>query len=286
VERWHLEGGWLSLKSDSPRQSPNTNGFSNHYIVQWSDPVVQTSAGEPVTSAASFAVAKCSAWLVSKESPISRASRLAILKSATVSHPTLLSSSPYILAHKKHKGYKCLCSPYYTYRNVGIYVCQTAGLGRATRGQWAANSPWKLLVIRGGGINFSVLQNVQTGFGFHSVGTGSAFVTGRVAGPWDWQLHLVQKLKMGGAVSPVSLYAFMTLAEGQLYLLKSWQFKLKQCNLVFEIPSQAVVGLPSILCTSYVRIVKCIYTSLGRTLRCVSFVVISLPCCSSTLKIH
>ena len=44
------------------------------------------------------------AWLVSKESPVSQASSLVILKSATVSHPTLLSSSPYNPTHKKTQG--------------------------------------------------------------------------------------------------------------------------------------------------------------------------------------
>jgi len=33
MEGWLLKGGWLLLKSDNPLQSPNINGFNNHYIV-------------------------------------------------------------------------------------------------------------------------------------------------------------------------------------------------------------------------------------------------------------
>ena len=63
--------GWMVVvkKSDNPKQSPNTNGFNNHYAVQWSNPVVETSAGGPLISMRPFAGGKCSAWLVSKESP-------------------------------------------------------------------------------------------------------------------------------------------------------------------------------------------------------------------------
>ena len=58
--------GWVVVvkKSDSPRQSPNTNGFNNHYAVQWSNPVVETSAGGPLISMRLFAGGKCSACLV------------------------------------------------------------------------------------------------------------------------------------------------------------------------------------------------------------------------------
>ena len=62
-----MKGGWLSLKSDSPRQSPGINGVNNHYCLQWSNPVVEPNAGEPLISMRTFAVAKCCAWLVSKE---------------------------------------------------------------------------------------------------------------------------------------------------------------------------------------------------------------------------
>jgi hypothetical protein len=62
-----MRGGWLSLKSDNPRQTPDTSGVNNHYFVQWSNPVVETNAGEPLVSMRTFAIAKCSAWLVSKE---------------------------------------------------------------------------------------------------------------------------------------------------------------------------------------------------------------------------
>jgi hypothetical protein len=57
-------------------------------------PFVETSAGEPLISKRPFAVAKWSAWLVSKESPFSEAPCPVILKS-TISYPTLLLSSPY-----------------------------------------------------------------------------------------------------------------------------------------------------------------------------------------------
>jgi hypothetical protein len=55
-------------KSDSPQQSLNTNAFNNHYEVQWSSPVVQTSARDSLISMRTFAVAKCLAWLGSKVS--------------------------------------------------------------------------------------------------------------------------------------------------------------------------------------------------------------------------
>ena len=63
--------GWVVVikKSDSPRQSPNTNGFNSHYAVQWNNPVVKTSAWGPLISMRPFAGGKCSAWLVSKECP-------------------------------------------------------------------------------------------------------------------------------------------------------------------------------------------------------------------------
>jgi hypothetical protein len=55
---------------------------------------VETSAGEPLISTWPFAG-------VERIPPVSQASSLVILKSATVSHPTLLSSFPYIPTHKK-----------------------------------------------------------------------------------------------------------------------------------------------------------------------------------------
>jgi hypothetical protein len=63
---------------------------------------VEMSAGEPLISMKLFAVAKCLAWLVSKQSPVSS---LVILNSAAVLLPTLLSS-PDNTAHNVHKGYK------------------------------------------------------------------------------------------------------------------------------------------------------------------------------------
>jgi hypothetical protein len=63
---------------------------------------VEMSAGEPLISMKLFAVAKCSTWLVSKESPVSEVPSLVILNSATVLIPALLSS-PGNTAHKVHK---------------------------------------------------------------------------------------------------------------------------------------------------------------------------------------
>ena len=78
----------MSLKNESPRQSPYTNGYNNHYEVQWSNPFVETSAGEPLISTRPFAVTKCLAWLVSNESAVSQAPSPVILKSATISYRT------------------------------------------------------------------------------------------------------------------------------------------------------------------------------------------------------
>ena len=99
MEGWRLKSGWSSLKSDTPRQSPSTNSFNNHYTVQCSNPVVETRAGEPLVCMRPFTVTKCSAWLVSKETPVSEVPSLVILKSATVSYRTIVSS-PYTTAHK------------------------------------------------------------------------------------------------------------------------------------------------------------------------------------------
>jgi hypothetical protein len=55
---------------------------------------METSAGEQLISVGPFTVTKCTACLVSKESPISEAPSLVILKSDTVLHPTLLLLSP------------------------------------------------------------------------------------------------------------------------------------------------------------------------------------------------
>ena len=74
---------------------------------------METSAGEPLISTRPFAVTKCSAWLMSNESPIYQAPSPVILKSATVSHPTLLSSSPYNPAHKNTRVTDTLSSQYY-----------------------------------------------------------------------------------------------------------------------------------------------------------------------------
>ena len=53
-----LKGGRSSLNSDSPQQSPYTNGFNNDYVVQWINLVAETSTGEPLISKRSFAFTK------------------------------------------------------------------------------------------------------------------------------------------------------------------------------------------------------------------------------------
>ena len=63
MEGWRLKDGWSSLRCDSPWHSPNTYSL----VVQFNNPVVETSAGEPLISMRPFAVTKCSAWLLSKE---------------------------------------------------------------------------------------------------------------------------------------------------------------------------------------------------------------------------
>ena len=72
---------------------------------------METVAGEPLISVRPFAVTKWSAWPVSKESRISETPSPVTLKSVTVSHPTILSSSPYNPAHKKTLGLGTPCVP-------------------------------------------------------------------------------------------------------------------------------------------------------------------------------
>jgi hypothetical protein len=62
---------------------------------------VESIAREPLISTKPFPVTKCTGWLVSKEHPVSETASLVVLNSATVYHPTLQSSSPYSIAHKK-----------------------------------------------------------------------------------------------------------------------------------------------------------------------------------------
>jgi hypothetical protein len=67
---------------------------------------VETIAREPLISTKPFTVAKCTGWLVTKEHPVPETASLDVLNSATVNHPTLLSSSPYSTAHKKTQNLK------------------------------------------------------------------------------------------------------------------------------------------------------------------------------------
>jgi len=68
---------------------------------------VETSAGELLISTRPFAVTKCSAWLVSNESPVSQAPSLVTLKSATISYRT-----PAVFSlEAAHKKTLCLQKP-------------------------------------------------------------------------------------------------------------------------------------------------------------------------------
>ena len=78
-------------------------GLSHHKqtgLVQWCNPVVETSVGEPLISMRPFTVAKCSAWLHRNNATVFEAPSLVALKSATIPYFPLLSSSPYNTAHK------------------------------------------------------------------------------------------------------------------------------------------------------------------------------------------
>ena len=56
--------------------------------MQWISLVVGTSAGERLISTRTFAVTKCSARLLSKDTPVSQAPRKVTLNSATISYRT------------------------------------------------------------------------------------------------------------------------------------------------------------------------------------------------------
>ena len=73
-----------------------------------------------------FAVTKCSAWLVSNESPVSKTPSPAMLQSATVSQSTLLSPSTYRqhtnnTRFTKNLSSKCCGKTKQTCRNVYIW---------------------------------------------------------------------------------------------------------------------------------------------------------------------
>jgi hypothetical protein len=116
---------WLSLTSDSPRQSPNTISFNIRTVVQYSYPVLETNVGELLIYTRHFTVLKRSAWLGSTESPVSQAPNPVILKSATLSQSSLPSPSPYNPAHTQNtRVTKTLCS-HITRRiiiHAGMYV--------------------------------------------------------------------------------------------------------------------------------------------------------------------
>jgi hypothetical protein len=98
-----LNGGWLSLKSERPRQAPYTNGLVvaklyNGIIWLW-----RRGADAPLISMRPFAVAKWSAWLVSKKSPVPQTPNPVILKSATISYRNPCQP-PHQIAQKKTLG--------------------------------------------------------------------------------------------------------------------------------------------------------------------------------------
>ena len=107
--RLTLKVGGSSLKSYSPRQSPNTDGL---VITIWYKEVAQLLGGVQENSYFLCVPSQLrSAWsgYCQKYPPISEAQSLVILKSATLFYHTLLLSSPYSTAHKKHKAYiNCL----------------------------------------------------------------------------------------------------------------------------------------------------------------------------------
>jgi len=79
--------------------------------VQGSSPVVEMSAGIPLTSMRPFAAAKWSAWLVSKESPLLSGSLLSYTESATyLTAP--LPLSPYREHTKNTRVSETFCFQY------------------------------------------------------------------------------------------------------------------------------------------------------------------------------
>ena len=108
-----LKCGCSSLQSDSPRQFPNTNSFNNHYVVQCCNAVVQTSAAEPLNYIRPFAVARCPAWLLSKESHRLWVSKTRHTKMFYTILPHPLVTLSLQSSTQKHKGSKELCSQYY-----------------------------------------------------------------------------------------------------------------------------------------------------------------------------
>jgi len=120
-------GGWVVVvKELTPTTISIYQWFNNHLNVQGSSPVVETSAGVPLISMRPFVVPKWPAWLVSKESQVSQASSPVIQKSATISYPKPLPSSPYREQIKITRVTKTPCSQYFgktkqTCRNVCIW---------------------------------------------------------------------------------------------------------------------------------------------------------------------
>jgi len=101
-------------------------------------PVVETSAGEPLISKRPFAVAKWSAWLVSKESPFLWGSMPSYTQIYNIlpHFPVVVSLQT---AHKKHSVPNIVGR-----RNKRAEMYAYGQVGSATGGKWAATSPWIL----------------------------------------------------------------------------------------------------------------------------------------------
>jgi hypothetical protein len=82
---------------------------------------VEKSAGDTLISAWPFAGTKCSAWPVSKECPRLSVFKAGYTKSATVSNPTLLSSSAYSL--KKGGGGRAVSGTHPLHRIRQCRLC-------------------------------------------------------------------------------------------------------------------------------------------------------------------
>ena len=110
--------------------------------------MVETSTGEALISTRPFAVTKWSAWLVSKDSPVSQSPSPVILKSATISYCTPCRRPLTGSTRKKTLRLQKPSVPNIVgrrNRRAGMSAyCQG---GSATGGQRAATSPWKLQYV-------------------------------------------------------------------------------------------------------------------------------------------
>jgi len=144
MEGWRLKGGWSSLRSDSPWQSPSTDSFNNHQVVQWSNSVVETRAGEQqFLWGPSLSRSGRPGWC-RKNSPRLWGSKPSYTEFcySVASHPPALVSLQ-CSTQKKHKGYKNPLFPI-LWKNNREGMTAHGQVGSATGGQWAAKCPWML----------------------------------------------------------------------------------------------------------------------------------------------